>query len=71
MTQKCPYCGFEFEETHQYCHTSCPLSKSCGMMMCPNCRYEFTPPHSAIVDFFKKMFSSGKSKIPKTDSLST
>lgn len=71
MKQKCPYCGFEFEETHQYCHTSCPLSKHCGMIMCPNCRYEFTAPRSAVVEFVKKLFTSGNSKVSETDSIPT
>lgn len=60
MYHDCPYCGYEFEDTHKYCNTACPLSKKCGMIMCPNCRYEYVPAESKTVNFFKKLFKSNK-----------
>ncbi|MBS1272107.1 MAG: hypothetical protein MAGBODY4_01245 [Candidatus Marinimicrobia bacterium] len=61
MKNTCPYCGYDFDTTHEFCNSSCPLSKHCGMIMCPNCRYEYVPAESRTINFFKKLFSSKKS----------
>ena len=41
---KCPLCGLEFskEDGNAAC-ASCPLSKGCTMIRCPNCGYELAP----------------------------
>lgn len=38
---KCNYCGFEFDEQEllKSCK-SCPMSKACNKMKCPNCGYQ-------------------------------
>lgn len=42
MTQMhhCPLCGYEFDAEGMMCHTSCPLSKGCHLLCCPNCGYQ-------------------------------
>lgn len=37
---KCPLCGFAFDPTGLACHTSCPMSKGCNLICCPNCGYQ-------------------------------
>lgn len=37
----CPFCGFEFSADDTMCRHGCPLGSSCGLIRCPNCRYEF------------------------------
>ena len=37
---QCPLCGFTFDATALTCHTSCPLSKGCNIVCCPNCGYQ-------------------------------
>ncbi len=51
---KCPLCGLEFEEEQglSYCR-GCPLARSCGLVRCPNCRYE-VPLESKSLKAFKK-----------------
>jgi len=61
MKHICPYCGFDFDDTHEYCTSTCPLGEHCTMLMCPNCRYEYVPMKSGIVEFFKRLFSPHKS----------
>jgi len=65
--QNCPYCGFEFDGTADYCTGACPLAKNCSMIMCPNCRYEFVPAESKTLNFFKKLFSRSTSEAGLTE----
>lgn len=38
---KCQLCGLEFkEEDGQAACKGCAISKSCGLIKCPNCGYE-------------------------------
>lgn len=39
---KCAFCGYEFEEreAERACE-GCPLAKSCKLLRCPRCSYEF------------------------------
>ena len=36
----CPLCGYEFDIEGMSCHTSCPMSKGCHILCCPNCGYQ-------------------------------
>ncbi len=63
---KCPYCGYEFDGSADYCQGACPLAKGCNMIMCPNCRYEFVPAESKTINFFKKIFSRSKQSSPSS-----
>lgn len=40
---KCPLCGFEFQESDETACKTCPMSGSCTLVRCPNCGYEFIP----------------------------
>jgi Fe2+ transport system protein FeoA len=37
----CPLCGFEFEKDETVCVSGCGMRSHCGLIRCPNCRYEF------------------------------
>jgi Fe2+ transport system protein FeoA len=37
---QCPLCGYEFDTASMMCHTSCPLSRGCSIICCPNCGYQ-------------------------------
>ena len=37
----CALCGFSFDPSGHGCSPSCPMSKGCGMICCPRCRYSF------------------------------
>jgi|GEM_PF-1383231 len=63
----CPYCGYEFDETAEYCNGACPLAAHCNMIMCPNCRYEYVPAESKTLNFFKKLFSRSKEPAHSND----
>ncbi len=51
-TYTCPLCSHEFSGAS--CHSSCPMSRGCSMVMCPNCRYEFVE-DSVVVDFVRSL----------------
>ncbi|MBW3625227.1 MAG: ferrous iron transport protein A [Armatimonadetes bacterium] len=61
---QCPLCGFQFEfdpaRNTGGC-SSCPLGKGCGLVLCPNCRYEF-PEESQIVSWFSRLFKRAQSR---------
>ena len=41
MNVQCPLCGVRFvEEDNEGCKV-CPRFMKCGMLLCPNCGYEF------------------------------
>ena len=44
----CPLCSFSFEKEEMRCATSCPISKHCGMLCCPNCNYQFILPQHRV-----------------------
>ena len=51
---KCSLCGFEFkEEDGQAACKGCTLSRSCGLIKCPNCGYEI-PKESGIIKKLKR-----------------
>ncbi len=33
----CPLCGFRYDEQAHGCRPSCPLSRRCSLVCCPNC----------------------------------
>ncbi len=39
---RCPLCGKKFQAGEASKCASCTLAVKCGMVMCPNCSYEFT-----------------------------
>jgi len=57
---KCPLCGLEFDDAGALCH-SCPMSKNCKVICCPNCGYGFTD-ESRLVEWLKRRLSFGESK---------
>jgi hypothetical protein len=38
---RCPLCGTRFQEGEVLACTGCALAARCGLVMCPNCSYEF------------------------------
>lgn len=52
---KCPFCGFEFDagEGTRYC-VSCPVSRNCRLVRCPNCAYE-TPAEPRLLAAIRKL----------------
>lgn len=46
MTVTCPLCQFPFEE--QDACARCGLVKSCALLRCPNCQYEFVEKSGTI-----------------------
>ena len=38
---QCPLCGTRFQKGEALACTSCELAARCGLVMCPNCSYEF------------------------------
>jgi len=40
---RCPLCGRSFEPDEAAACAVCPLLRRCGLVMCPNCGYEFAP----------------------------
>ncbi len=40
---RCPLCGRTFHPGEAAQCGGCPLAARCGLVMCPNCSYEFAP----------------------------
>ena len=40
---RCPLCGQTFAVEEAEACAVCPLLHRCGLVMCPNCGYEFPP----------------------------
>ncbi len=40
---RCPLCGSKFAAGEALACTGCALANKCGLVMCPNCSYEFAP----------------------------
>gem|GEM_PF-3330982 len=38
---RCPLCGKQFRAEEATQCAACALAQKCGMVMCPNCGYEF------------------------------
>jgi len=38
---RCPLCGKPFRAEDAAACAACALAKRCGLVMCPNCGYEF------------------------------
>ncbi|MCX7827119.1 MAG: ferrous iron transport protein A [Verrucomicrobiae bacterium] len=63
---RCPLCGFEFARADTPCARGCPLSKSCNLISCPNCCYEF-PPEPPVVSWWKRLLSRHEPPKPPRD----
>lgn len=50
----CPLCGYGFTPS-KACSSGCPMGEGCGMVKCPNCRYEFVE-KSQVAEGLKKLF---------------
>ena len=40
---RCPLCGKAFHAREAKQCVTCGLADKCGLVMCPNCSYEFAP----------------------------
>jgi transcription elongation factor Elf1 len=40
---RCPLCGKQFSAEDAAQCAMCALARRCGLVMCPNCLYEFAP----------------------------
>jgi hypothetical protein len=40
---RCPLCGKQFSAEDAAQCATCALARRCGLVMCPNCLYEFAP----------------------------
>jgi hypothetical protein len=52
---RCPVCGDTLRDQVTHCST-CPMHSGCDMLCCENCGYETVAPHSATVDFFRRLW---------------
>ncbi len=55
LKYKCALCGHAFIMDGHSCPSSCPMSRHCNLVCCPNCGYSF-PKGSRTVEFFKNLF---------------
>ncbi len=53
---KCPLCGMRFDalENTGGC-ANCSLFKSCELLQCPNCKFEFPIPDKKLLQFLKQL----------------
>ncbi|HDL18047.1 MAG TPA: hypothetical protein ENH29_03240 [Bacteroidetes bacterium] len=59
----CPLCGFQFEESENSTCAACPLgAKTCNLLCCPNCGYQWTD-ESKIIAKLKQWFGKKEGKI--------
>ncbi len=58
MMTTCPLCGYDFDKTGMVCHTSCPLSKHCSIVCCPNCGYQMPDEEQAgLVRMLRRLWT--------------
>jgi hypothetical protein len=50
----CPLCQHRFAEHEMPCNSGCPMSRTCRVLCCPRCHYEFVE-ESAIVNLVKRV----------------
>lgn len=55
MTMPCPICGGTLRDQVAGCAT-CPVGPGCKMLCCDRCGYETVAPHSATLEFLKRLF---------------
>ena len=55
LKYKCALCGHAFIMDGHSCPSSCPMSRHCNLVCCPNCGYSF-PKGSRTVEFIKNLF---------------
>ncbi len=53
---RCDFCGYEFDPacTEKSCR-GCPISKSCGQIICPRCGYP-TLPEAKLIGWLRAAF---------------
>jgi hypothetical protein len=51
----CSLCGHTFVLDERSCPSSCPMSRHCNLVCCPNCGFGF-PKESRLIKFFKSFF---------------
>lgn len=53
---KCPLCGNKFDAlAHAGGCANCVLFKSCKLLRCPNCNYEFPIPDKKLLKFIREI----------------
>ena len=55
QAEKCPLCGLTFDAQGQGCRPSCPMSKGCRVICCPNCKYSF-PQETGLAGKLRRFF---------------
>ncbi|MFX1294685.1 MAG: hypothetical protein ACFFD2_07505 [Promethearchaeota archaeon] len=56
MNVKCPLCSNKFDALiHAGSCANCNLFKSCELLRCPNCNYEFPIPDKKLLKFIKEI----------------
>ena len=55
LKYECALCGHTFLVDTHSCPSSCPMSRHCNLVCCPNCGYSF-PKGSRIFEFIKNLF---------------
>ncbi len=53
--ERCPLCGLEFDAEGQGCRPSCPMSKGCKVLCCPECGYSF-PQETGVAGGLRRLF---------------
>lgn len=62
---KCGLCGNEFDETSGKASCpSCPVSRGCNLLKCPNCGYEM-PVTPVWLEKIRNIFMAGSKKQEK------
>jgi Fe2+ transport system protein FeoA len=57
-SHQCPLCGFRFEfdpERKEGGCSGCPLNHGCGLVLCPNCHYEYSE-ESQVLNWLSRLF---------------
>ncbi|HID96349.1 MAG TPA: hypothetical protein EYP53_09900 [Candidatus Latescibacteria bacterium] len=66
---KCALCGYEFtgkEMGEGKCRT-CPFTKGCNLICCPNCGYSFVDPSGTTAGIIKRLFEKGRKDGKRSD----
>lgn len=59
---RCPLCGNIFQKETHGCAKGCPFRKTCDLVCCPRCHYQFVE-ESKTVQLLKRIF--GKARVEK------
>ena len=50
----CGLCGFTYDENGQGCRPSCPMSRGCNLVCCPNCGHG-TPREGRVAQGLRRL----------------